>query len=61
MKGRRAAVAKGIKMGRKPSITEARTVVIRGDIELGILKTQVAKKHNVFRQMVYKIISFTSR
>lgn len=54
--GRRAAIARGVKMGRKSSITESLKAKALTQIESGIPKTQIAKSLGISRQTLYTII-----
>lgn len=55
--GRKAAIAKGVKMGRKPSITfEQRAEIVR-IAQVGLIpKTKIAKQFNISRQKLYDIL-----
>ena len=56
--GRRAAIAKGIKMGRKPSITEAQREEIRAKVAEGLIsKSKIAGMYKISRQKLYQIIA----
>lgn len=58
--GRRAAIGKGIKMGRKPSITPEIKERILKEVEGGKSKTQIAKEMNISRQSVYDTVKSAS-
>lgn len=53
--GRQAAISRGVKMGRKPSIKPYIKSLIIKECRHGIPKTQIASKFNISRQSVYKI------
>ncbi|WP_067101879.1 recombinase family protein [Marinomonas atlantica] len=59
--GRKDAISRGVKMGRKPSINHKTKLAIIKDIEEGIPKTKVAQRHGVSRQSLYKIINELSK
>lgn len=55
--GRKAAIARGVKMGRKPSIPfEQREEIVRISKEGMIPKTKIAKQFNISRQKLYDIL-----
>lgn len=55
--GRKAAIQRGVKMGRKPSISEQTKALIVSDIIAGELsKARIAEKYGISRQKVYDII-----
>lgn len=54
------AKAKGVKLGRKPTITDEISQSIKEDVEINnISKTEVAKKYGVSRQTVYRVLDKT--
>ena len=56
--GRAKAQKKGVKMGRKPSITEETKQAIRSDaLSSDKTKSEIAKEHGVTRQTVYRILN----
>ena len=55
--GRQAAISRGVKMGRKPSINDQTKESIFKDIQDGLPKTEVARKYEVSRQSIYKILN----
>lgn len=54
--GRRAAMDKGVKMGRKPTISEAMKAQVKQAVDQGIPKAKVAKQFKISRQKVYDIL-----
>jgi len=55
--GRKAAIERGVKMGRKPSITEQQKEQVLADVAAGELsKAKIADKYGISRQKVYDII-----
>lgn len=54
--GRRAAISRGIKMGRKPSINKMIKTQILNLVEQGIPKSQIAKDLGISRQSIYNTI-----
>ncbi len=54
--GRRSAIDRGIRMGRKPSIGNKMKLEIFDLANRGIPKTQIAEKLNISRQSVYNIL-----
>ncbi len=54
--GRRAAIGRGVKMGRKPSITEKTRNQVAALASEGLPKTDIAKKVGISRQSVYLIL-----
>ena len=54
--GRRAAVTRGVKMGRKPSISQADRERAVKMVAEGIPKAAVAKKLGFSRQKLYDIL-----
>lgn len=54
--GRRAAMANGIKMGRKPSITDKIKAQVLKLAQDGIPKTKIAKDLKLSRQSVYDVL-----
>ena len=55
-KGIERAKAKGVKLGRKPSITEETIQCMKNELDLkNMSKTEIAKKHGVSRQTVYRL------
>lgn len=54
--GRRAAIANGVKMGRKPSITDKTKAQILKLAQEGIPKTKIAKDLKLSRQSVYDVL-----
>ena len=55
--GRRAAMGRGVKMGRKPKLPDVAIENIRMDVLAGLSKTAVAKKYGVSRQTIYNLVS----
>jgi DNA invertase Pin-like site-specific DNA recombinase len=55
--GRRAAVLKGVKMGRKSKFTDKEIVQIRQLVTEGQSKSSIAKQYGVSRQTVYNLVS----
>lgn len=53
--GRRAAIDKGIKMGRKIKITDNIIKEITNEISKGVPKARIAKQFGISRQSVYNI------
>ncbi len=54
--GRRAAVMQGVKMGRKPKLTQKDVMQIKDLVRLGESKANIAKKYNISRQTVYNLV-----
>jgi DNA invertase Pin-like site-specific DNA recombinase len=54
--GRRAAIANGVRMGRKPTITELQKQRVVQEVRRGIPKAKVAKQFGISRQSVYDIL-----
>jgi len=55
--GRRAAVQRGVKMGRKPTITESTKQAVREAVAEGVIpKATIAKQHGISRQKLYDIL-----
>lgn len=55
--GRKAAIKRGVKMGRKPKITDSKTREIKREVEKGLSKAAVARKYSISRQTLYNILS----
>lgn len=55
--GRRAAIAQGVKMGRKKIINSSQEQLIIKLVSQGVPKTIIAKQHNISRQSIYNIIN----
>ncbi|XPF94270.1 recombinase family protein [Colwellia sp. RE-S-Sl-9] len=55
--GRRAAIAQGVRMGRKPAITEQLKSQVIELVTSGTPKTEVSCKLNISRQSIYNIIN----
>ena len=55
--GRRAAVQRGVKMGRKPKLPDTAIDNIRIDISTGMSKTAVAHKYGISRQTLYNLFA----
>ena len=54
--GIKNAKAKGIKLGRKPTITDQMVADIKADVQAGELtKAAIAAKHGISRQTVYRV------
>lgn len=54
--GRRSAISKGVKMGRKPSITPSTRRLVATLAADGLPKTEIAKQAGISRQSVYLIL-----
>lgn len=55
--GRQAAMAKGVKFGRKEKLTAEQTEALKADFEAGVLsKEAIAKKYGVARNSVYRLV-----
>lgn len=54
--GRRAAVERGVKMGRKPKLPDTAIENIRVDILAGLSKSSVARKYGISRQTLYNVL-----
>jgi DNA invertase Pin-like site-specific DNA recombinase len=55
--GRRAAMSRGVKMGRKQTIDLSQQRLIIEMINQGIPKTEIAKQCNVSRQSIYNVLN----
>jgi len=55
--GRRAAITRGVRMGRKPSITSKERVKVGELAQKGLPKTEIAKQLGISRQSVYTILN----
>lgn len=55
--GREAAVERGVKMGRKPSIGDAIKDEVKRMVEAGTPKTEVAKFFGISRTKVYQVLA----
>ena len=53
--GLKAAKARGVQLGRKPTITDGMKAQMQADLDSGMSKVAVAEKHGVSRQTVYRI------
>ena len=54
--GRRAAVERGVKMGRKPKVSQELKQQVKQAVDQGIPKAKVAKQYKISRQKVYDIL-----
>ena len=54
--GRRAAVARGVKMGRRPKLPEAAIESLYADVMAGLSKAVVARKYGISRQTLYNLL-----
>ena len=54
--GREAAIKRGVKMGRKPTISESIKIEIRNMVESGTPKIEVARFFGISRTKVYQIL-----
>lgn len=55
--GRKAAISRGVKMGRKPSITKSQKNQVALMLSQGVPKTEIAKMTGLSRQSIYNIMS----
>jgi DNA invertase Pin-like site-specific DNA recombinase len=55
--GRRSAIDKGVKMGRKPIITEEIKSKVLDSVAQGLAKSKIAEKFSLSRQTIYNIIN----
>lgn len=55
--GRRSAISRGVKMGRKPTVTEGMRKQVTALASMGKPKTDIAKEVGLSRQSVYTILS----
>lgn len=55
--GRAAAIERGVRMGRKPSITDETKENVRKDVAAGIPKAKLARKYGLSRQTIYTILN----
>lgn len=53
--GRRAAMSRGIKMGRRPLMTDSKKALVIQLISEGLPKAEIAKKLKVSRQTIYNV------
>ncbi|MCX4026433.1 recombinase family protein [Endozoicomonas sp. SM1973] len=54
--GRKAAIERGVKMGRKPTVSQELKQQVKQAVEQGIPKAKVAKQYKISRQKVYDIL-----